>query len=64
MTSDNQHVEWRVGSYCDSGACVEVGMGGEEVRIRRSRTSEPVVVFTREEWAAFLRSAKDGEFDR
>ncbi|GAA2382369.1 hypothetical protein Cme02nite_53540 [Catellatospora methionotrophica] len=63
MTSEEQHVAWRVGSYCDTGACVEVGTAGDEVRIRRARTDEPVVVFTREEWAAFLRSAKDGEFD-
>ncbi|GAB4053603.1 DUF397 domain-containing protein [Catellatospora paridis] len=63
MTSDSQHVTWGVGSYCEGGACVEVGVSGDEVLIRRARTEEPVVVFTRGEWAAFLRSAKDGEFD-
>ncbi|MEU7825876.1 DUF397 domain-containing protein [Catellatospora sp. NPDC049133] len=63
MPSDSQDVEWRIGSHCDSGGCVEVGMGGDEVRLRRARTEEPVVVFTRDEWTAFLNSAKDGEFD-
>ncbi|MFC7242157.1 DUF397 domain-containing protein [Catellatospora aurea] len=63
MTSDNQHVSWRVGSYCNDGACVEVGFDDLEVRIRRARTEEPVVVFTRDEWSAFVRSAKEGEFD-
>ncbi|WP_186315590.1 DUF397 domain-containing protein [Catellatospora sichuanensis] len=63
MTSDSRNIEWNVGSYCDTAACVEVGMGDGKVRIRRARTSEPVVVFTHEEWTAFLRSAKDGEFD-
>ncbi|GAA1384808.1 DUF397 domain-containing protein [Catellatospora chokoriensis] len=63
MTSEERHVEWRVPSSCDSNTCVEVGMADDEVRVRRARTTEPVVVFSRAEWTAFLRSAKDGEFD-
>lgn len=63
MASDDERVAWRIGSYCDTSACVEVGYGGGEVLVRRARTDDPVVVFTRDEWQAFLRSAKDGEFD-
>jgi hypothetical protein len=63
MASNSGAVDWRVGSYCDTNACVEVGFGEGEVRVRRARTGDPVVVFTHDEWTAFLRSAKAGEFD-
>ncbi|WP_244871270.1 DUF397 domain-containing protein [Catellatospora sp. IY07-71] len=64
MTSDDsEQVTWRIGSYCDTNACVEVGYGTDEVRVRRARTDGPAVAFSHEEWTAFLRSAKAGEFD-
>ncbi|GAA1611353.1 DUF397 domain-containing protein [Catellatospora bangladeshensis] len=64
MTSDDsERVTWRIGSFCDTSACVEVGFGAGEVRVRRARTDGPDVVFSKEEWAAFLQSAKAGEFD-
>lgn len=63
MTSDSDQAKWRIGSYCDSSACVEVGYAGDEIYVRRAGSDAPVVVFTRDEWTAFLRSAKDGEFD-
>ncbi|MEV4414830.1 DUF397 domain-containing protein [Catellatospora sp. NPDC049609] len=63
MASDSGRVEWRIGTYCDTSACVEVGIGEDGIRVRRARTDGPVVVFTRAEWAAFLQSAKAGEFD-
>ncbi|MGW1543263.1 DUF397 domain-containing protein [Streptomyces sp. NPDC002309] len=48
-----------------SGNCVEVArLSGGEVAIRNSRFPDgPVLVYTREEIAAFLGGVKDGEFD-
>jgi len=36
----------------------------EAIAVRDSKdTSGPVLVFTRDEWDAFVAGAKDGEFD-
>jgi len=58
--------EWRKSSRSggNNGACVEVRRHGQEVQVRDSKDpTGPVLRFTREEWAAFLGGAKDGEFD-
>ena len=48
------------------GNCVEVaGLSGGEVGVRNSRDSAgPVLVFTPDEWHAFLGGVRNGEFDR
>jgi hypothetical protein len=48
-----------------SGSCVEVAELPEgTIAVRNSRDpSGPALVYTRAEMAAFLRGAKDGEFD-
>jgi hypothetical protein len=48
-----------------NGNCVEVArLCGGEVAVRNSRFPDgPVLVYTREEIAAFLGGVKDGEFD-
>lgn len=48
------------------GNCVEMAhLYGGQVAVRNSRHPEgPALLFTAEEWAAFLAGAKDGEFDR
>ncbi|GAA2880599.1 DUF397 domain-containing protein [Streptosporangium fragile] len=47
------------------GNCVEVAsLGGGHVGVRDSKDrSGPVLVFTPEEWKAFVGGVKDGEFD-
>jgi hypothetical protein len=47
------------------GNCVEVAkLANGEVAVRNSRfPSGPALVYTRDEMAAFLGGAKDGEFD-
>lgn len=49
-----------------SGNCVEVAcLPTGEIAVRNSRhPAGPVLVYTQAEMAAFLRGAKDGEFDR
>lgn len=48
-----------------SGSCVEVTELPEgTIAVRNSRDPHgPALVYTQEEMAAFLRGAKDGEFD-
>jgi Domain of unknown function (DUF397) len=57
---------WRTSSYSQSGGeCVETAFlpdGG--VALRHSTDPEgSVLIYTRGEWDAFLKGAKDGEFD-
>ncbi|SNS92116.1 protein of unknown function [Streptosporangium subroseum] len=48
-----------------NGNCVEVASLGEgRVGVRDSKDSSgPVLVFTPEEWGAFVGGVRDGEFD-
>ncbi|MYU09376.1 DUF397 domain-containing protein [Streptomyces sp. SID8361] len=48
------------------GNCVELAaLAGGEVAVRNSRDPQgPVLVYTREEIAAFIAGVRDGEFDR
>ncbi|WP_308215811.1 DUF397 domain-containing protein [Pseudonocardia sp. DR1-2] len=58
--SDGQFV---TSSFCAKGECVAVAADAIGVRVR-STTAEAVVVgFTDDEWSAFVRGVKNGEFD-
>lgn len=48
-----------------NGNCVELaGLPGGGVAVRNSRDPQgPALVYTRAEMSAFLRGAKDGDFD-
>ena len=52
-------------SYCDTGTCVEVGhKDPDTVLVRDSKNwNSPVLTFNREEWIAFVKGVKAGEFD-
>lgn len=57
---------WRKSSHSSgNGNCVEVANSDRLVGMRDSKQHGrgPVLQFTRAEWVAFLRAAKDGEFD-
>lgn len=61
-----ENVTWRKSRRSNpSGNCVELAVladGG--VAVRNSRhTSGPALVYTRDEMAAFVQGAKDGDFD-
>ena len=59
-------VTWKKSSRSNSqGACVEVaGLPGGAVAVRNSRFSAgPALIYTRAEIDAFIRGAKDGDFD-
>lgn len=59
-------VTWRKSKHSGAvGNCVETAsLDSGEVAVRNSRyPSGPALIFTRDEMAAFLAGAKDGEFD-
>lgn len=56
---------WQNASLTDN-TCVEVDLQGplDEVLVRDSKDPDgPVLHFTPDEWRAFIKGAKDGEFD-
>lgn len=57
---------WIKSSYSGptGGNCVEIAfLASSEVAMRNSRYPDgPMLVFTRDEWDAFLGGARDGEF--
>lgn len=60
------HAEWqkssRSGPYSDN--CVEIAFVDGAIAMRDSKHPDgPVLLFTPEEWDAFVEGAKDGEFD-
>lgn len=51
-------------SFCRFGDCVEVLFNGHgQVRVWDSADRSTWLVFTREEWTAFLAGVRNGEFD-
>jgi len=59
-------VTWTKSQRSNSqGACVEVAdLPGGAVAVRNSRfTAGPALIYTRTEIDAFIRGAKDGDFD-
>lgn len=59
-------VDYRISSFCSLGDCVEIGQvpgGSVTVRDTKDPDRRTALVFTREEWAAFVLGVKAGEFD-
>jgi hypothetical protein len=65
-TADLSRAQWKKSSRSSgNGQCVEVADLGDAVAVRDSKDpSGPALIFTPDEWAAFLHGTKDGEFDR
>jgi hypothetical protein len=52
----------RSGPNCDN--CVEVAFAGGAIAVRDSKDpAGPALIFTPDEWDAFIGGARDGEFD-
>ena len=60
-------IVFKKSSYSQAGSCVEVGQvpeGGSVIAVRHSRRFDrEALLFTPDEWDAFVRGVKDGEFD-
>lgn len=55
---------WFRACRCEEGTCVEVASADDGIAMRDSKDQDgPVLRFTRDEWAAFLTGAKEGDFD-
>jgi hypothetical protein len=65
MNPDISGAIWITSRACNNSACVQVAhLSGGLVALRDSKdTTKPAHVFDRDEWAAFLSGAKNGEFD-
>lgn len=67
LPSDFTRVGWLKSSYSGyNNSCFEVARLSENrigVRDTKDRGAGPVLVFTQNEWTAFLAGAKSGEFD-
>jgi hypothetical protein len=64
--ADLRDVTWRKSRHSNSqGTCVEVaGLPDGSIALRNSRHPDtPALIYTRAEIDAFIRGAKDGEFD-
>ncbi|WP_194832613.1 DUF397 domain-containing protein [Nocardia sp. XZ_19_369] len=58
------NLEWRVSSFTDNGTCVEVAGTPDTVFVRNSNARDAgTVAFTRDEFSAWLKGCKRGEFD-
>lgn len=59
-------IEFKTSSFCNFGDCVEVGRAPDgSVVVRDSKDAErrQSLTFTTDEWTAFVRGVKAGEFD-
>ncbi|MCY1137431.1 DUF397 domain-containing protein [Actinoplanes sp. Pm04-4] len=60
---DVQAPQWRRGSQCTGGNCIEVAKVGEQYLIRDSKNPERAPhSFTEDEWVAFVQGVNSGEF--
>jgi hypothetical protein len=63
-SSYDNDVRWRSASRCNAEHCVEVAATGGHIAVRDSKDPDsPVLVYTEDEWLAFIDGAKKGEFD-
>ncbi len=57
-------IAYKISSFCSFGNCVEVGRSPEgAVMVRDTKDRAQELVFTDEEWVAFVAGVKAGEFD-
>jgi len=59
-------VQYKRSSFCNFGDCVEVGHlpdGSFAVRDTKDPQRRTELTFTRDEWDAFVKGVKNGEFD-
>lgn len=57
---------WRKSSYCGTGTCVEVERAPSAQLVAVHDSKRPLdvpLVFTFDEWRAFVADVKNGEFD-
>lgn len=64
MEIDHTKLHWFKSSFSAAGNCVEVAHMTDGVALRDSKDRvKQAHIYTRAEWDAFLKGAKNGEFD-
>jgi hypothetical protein len=64
MDTTEDSIQWRKSSRCETGTCVEMAHIDGTVAIRDSKDSAgAVLIFSPEEWTAFVAGVRNGEFD-
>lgn len=57
-------IEWRTSRRCDSNTCVEMASVGGAVAMRDGKDPNgAVLIFSRDDWTAFVAGVRAGEFD-
>jgi len=54
---------WIRARRCSSSACVEVAATDEFIHLRASECPDLEILFTHDEWIAFIGGVRDGDFD-
>lgn len=62
MDTTEGSIQWRRSSRCETGACVEVARINGMIAIRDSKDAA-ILIFSPDEWSAFVAGVRDGEFD-
>ena len=56
--------QWQKSSYCGTSACIEVAQTSDAVLVRDSKNPQVApLAFTTDEWVAFVKGVKAGEFN-
>ena len=65
MAKQFSDADFRISSFTASGtSCVAVAMGDGKIAVRHSMDPDgPLLVFSEQEWEAFLNGVKAGEFE-
>lgn len=58
----SKDMNWKRSSFCESNGCVEVAVDDRVTYVKADHGPE-ILVFTAEEWNAFVAGVKAGEFD-
>ena len=54
---------WQRSRLCDTNACVEATIIGDEIAVRDSKDPDgPILRFTKSEWSAFVGGVQGGDF--
>jgi hypothetical protein len=60
---NSESLPWRKSSFCESGACVEVAVAGEDIVVRNSKDPYGTTLrFPKPVWASFLEAVSTGDF--
>ena len=65
LIEDHEEPVWRKASHSGDTNCVQVLFGDRIVKVRDSKSPghDRFLVFTHDEWRAFIAGVRDGEFD-